>query len=106
MRIIFLFFLLNYELFLKSRGKLSPNLVWLPRDPEGELLFGVTKAVVICALGGRDGPHLDWNAEVGSRKPIWKKLEVGYRFEKKVGSWEPILKKVGRWKPILKKVGS
>ena len=77
MKITFLFSYLTMNFFLKSRGKLSRNLVLLPRDPEEELLFGVTRAVVICALGGRDGPHLDWNAEVGSRKPIWKKLEVG-----------------------------
>ena len=73
------FFLPDYELFLKSRGKLSRNLVWLPRDPEGELLFGVTNAEVICPLGGGER-NLDWGVKVGSQKPIWTKLEVGCRF--------------------------
>ena len=62
--------------------------------------------------GGDGPPTPDYDTEVGSWKPILKKLEVGSRFCKKleVGSrfwkiWKleaDLEKKIVSWKPILK----
>ena len=48
-----------------------------------DLILFDTRAAEICDLGG-DGPPPDYDTEVGSWKPILKKLEVGSRFCKKL----------------------